>query len=306
VTEATDERIDGQTTMASTSCLMLTYNQEALTVEALRSYESAAWPAPLLLLDNGTGTDGAAARDQFAHRLGHDLRIFGDGTNYGVSGGRNYLAERATSDWLVFVDNDVLFTEELAGFVEELGRSSSDIVLPISLDGDGRVGAAGGTYQAWLSWSRSGYPGAEVEVARRDLERCADWGGGGGCFSVRRSTFEAMGGFDAGQHGLYGAEDIDFCLRARKAGARSRRSASAPVIHLDLGAGADPARKYQTLRKSSAALRSTHGVWITRYPAAWFWYFRRSPRLQSSRRSLGQSAARLRQAASRRRARRRP
>lgn len=300
MTEKTDQRVETGRGIASCTCLMLTNDQKSLTLDALQSYEAMGWPAPLLLLDNGQGADGAAVREKFAHRLGDDLQVFGEATNYGVSGGRNYLAGRATSDWLVFVDNDVLFTEEVASLIDELGHSSSDIVLPISLNLEGRVGAAGGTYQPWLSWSRNGYLGAELEVARRDLDRSADWGVGGGCLSVRRSTFEATGGFDAGQHGLYGAEDIDFCLRARKQGARSRRSASAPVIHLDQGAGADPERKYQTLRKSSAAVRATHGVWITRYPSAWFWYLRRSPGLQHSRRTLVSSATNLGQATRRR------
>jgi GT2 family glycosyltransferase len=268
---------------------MLTNDQESLTLAALQSYEDLGWPAPLLLLDNGKGGDSESVRRRFAHRLGDDLAVFGDGTNYGVAGGRNYLAQRATSDWVAFVDNDVLFTEEAGRFVEELGSSSSDIVLPIILDREGRVWSAGGTYRPWLSWSENGYAGEAVEVARRDLGASADWGAGA-CLAMNRSTFEAMRGFDAGQHGLYGAEDIDFCLRARKAGARSARTALAPVVHLDVGAGADPKRKYRVLAKSSARVRAAHGAWVTRYPSAWFWYLRRSPRLQLPRRLLRGSA----------------
>jgi GT2 family glycosyltransferase len=292
VTETAGQRAEERVATASCSCLMLTNDQAALTLEALQSYEDQGWPAPLILLDNGKGGDSASVRERFAHRVGADLQIFGDGTNYGVAGGRNYLAQRATSDWFLFVDNDVLFTDELTRFVDELGRSQFDIVLPIMLDSKGRVSGAGGTYQRWLSWNRSGYVGADVEVARHDLDRAADWGGGA-CLSVRRSTFEAMRGFDAGQHGLYGAEDLDFCLRARKAGATTRRSAAAPIVHLDAGAGADPVRRYQVLRTASAHLRQAHGVWLTRYPSAWFWYLRRSPRLQAERRLLRSSAARL-------------
>jgi GT2 family glycosyltransferase len=278
--------------LATSSWLMLTNDQTSLTLDALQSYEAVGWPTPLLLLDNGKGGDSESVRERFAHRLGVDLQVFGDGTNYGVAGGRNYLAQRATCDWLVFVDNDVLFTEEVAGLVDELRRSSSDIVLPVILDRGGRVCSAGGTFRPWLSWGRNGYAGADVETARRHLDRYADWGGGC-CLSVRRSTFEAVRGFDAARHGLYGAEDIDFCLRARKAGASSVRSASAPIVHLDAGAGADREQKYKALRKAEARLRAAHGVWITRYPSAWFWYLRRWPPLQRPKRVLWTCAARF-------------
>lgn len=285
MTETADRRVVRRTGLASCSWLMLTNDQASLTLQAVQSFEDAGWPAPLLLLDNGDGGDSASVRERFARRLGEDLRVFGDRTNHGVAGGRNYLAERATGDWLVFVDNDVLFTEDLACFVDELGRSSSDIMLPIILNHQGRVWSAGGTYGPWLSWSRNGYAGADAAVARLDLDKSADWGAGA-CLGMSRSTFEAMGGFDAGRHGLYGAEDIDLCLRARKAGARSERSALAPVIHLDAGAASHPHRKYRVLAKSSARVRATHGVFITRLPSAWFWHLRRSPWLRLPRRLL--------------------
>jgi glycosyltransferase involved in cell wall biosynthesis/GT2 family glycosyltransferase len=271
---------------------MLTNDQETLTVAALQSYEDVGWPAPMLLLDNGAGRDSESVRERFSHHLDHDLQVFGEGTNFGVAGGRNYLARRAASDWLVFVDNDVLFTAEILDFIGELGRSGADVVLPIILSSEGRVWSAGGRYRPWLSWSRSGFSGAAVESARRDLRRNADWGAGA-CLSVRRSTFEALGGFDAGQHGLYGAEDIDFCLRTSKSGGTTARSAAAPVVHLDVGAGADPERRYQHVRKSSARVRAAHGVWITRYPSAWFWYLRRAPGLDPVRRSIRSTGRRL-------------
>ncbi|MGD0081683.1 MAG: glycosyltransferase [Acidimicrobiales bacterium] len=290
MTEEADDRAGSREGLASLSWLMLTNDQEKLTLEALQSYEDAGWSAPLLLLDNGAGGDSASVRERFAHRLGHDLQVFGEGTNLGAPGGRNYLIERANSDWLVFVDNDVLFTEEVALFIDEVVRSSSDLVLPIILGPDGRVCCAGGTFQPWLSWSRNSYVGADVEAARRNLDQGADWGPAA-CLAVRRSTVEAMRGFDAVQHGLYGAADLDFCLRIRKAGGKSVRSAAAPVIHLDVGARSNPARKYQASRKGSARVRAAHGVWITRYPSAWFWYLRRSPRLELPRRWLRRARA---------------
>jgi len=261
---------------------MLTNDQASLTLQALRSYEEQGWSAPLLLLDNGTGDDAAAVREEFAHRLGNDLSVYGEGRNFGATAGRNYLGARATSDWLLFVDNDVLFTDELATFMSELKQSPADIVLPIIVGSDGRVWAAGGIYRPWLSWSSSGYYGAELEAARQHLDRATDFGATA-CLAIRRVAFEKVFGFDAG-YGLYGAEDIDLCLRARKVGAVSARSGVAPVVHLDLGTGVDPMRRYTVLRKTSARLRAQHGVWITRYPSAWFWYLRRSPRLDAPRR----------------------
>jgi N-acetylglucosaminyl-diphospho-decaprenol L-rhamnosyltransferase len=275
-------RADGP--IASVTLLMLTNDQAQLTLQALHSLETQGWPAPLLLLDNGSGADTAAVSEDFAHRLGADLRIFGEGQNLGATAGRNYVSARATSEWLLFVDNDVLFTDEFVPFLSELAQATTDIVLPIIVGRNGRVWAAGGVYRPWLSWSSGGYFGAPVDVARERLDQAADFGATA-CLAIRRSAFDNVLGFDAG-YGLYGAEDIDLCLRARKAGATSIRSAAAPVIHLDLGSGVDPLRRYAALRKTSARLRSQHGLWLTRYPSAWFWYLRRSPRLDGPRRHL--------------------
>jgi glycosyltransferase involved in cell wall biosynthesis/GT2 family glycosyltransferase len=276
------------------SLLMLTCDQEATTLGALQSFEDLGWPAQLLVLDNGSGADAAAIRAAFAERLGNgaedaDLRVFSEGANLGATAGRNYLAARARTEWLLFVDNDVLFNSELLELLDELASTEADIVLPIVLSTEGDVWSAGGIYRPLLSWSSNGYFHAAVADARVDLSRAADWGPSC-CLAMRRSVFEAVRGFDLG-YGLYGSEDIDLCLRARKLGATSTRSATAPLTHLDQGTGKNWAAKLAVLRRTDARLRRQHGVAWARPLGALYWDLRRSQHFEGLRRLLGQPSA---------------
>jgi hypothetical protein len=65
------------------------------------------------------------------------------------------------------------------------------------------------------------------------------------CVLLRRSMIEAIGPLDEGYF-LY-FEDVDYCLRARRAGWRARQAPGARVVHLEGGSG------------PVASLRAAHG-----------------------------------------------
>jgi GT2 family glycosyltransferase len=260
--------------------LMLTCDQPTLTIAALESYDRAGWPAPVILLDNGGGDDAIAVGDAFGSS-DRELNIVRADRNLGVAGGRNFLAAIASSEWLIFVDNDVVFASELGDLVDELRVTEADLVFPIILAPDGRVSAAGGRYRRILSWSSNGHHGCPVATAQLSRTDATDWGGGA-CLIVRRGAFDALGGFDE-RHGLYGAEDLDLCLRAREAGFRATRSLLAPITHLDCGAAADPEERRRRLANAASLVRRRHGVMLAR-PMAYAWYLiRTSPRVRRAR-----------------------
>jgi GT2 family glycosyltransferase len=254
--------------MEHVALLMLTRDQLELTAGALDSYASQGWPATVVLLDNGTGGDAEGVARRFADPR-HDLETVQSRENLGVAGGRNLLARRVSREWLVFVDNDVTFTPELTRALESLTETTADLVFPIVLDREGRVATAGGRYRRWLSWSSNGYHGSSLDEARSSLESAADWGGGA-CLIVRRSVFLELGGFDSG-HGIYGAEDLDFCLRARRRGFKAVRSPHAPVVHLNAMTSIADADRRSSLSRGAALVRQRHGVPLTR-PIATAWY----------------------------------
>lgn len=190
---------------------IMTLNQATLTLACLRSYEQLGWPSHVVLLDNGGGLDASQVKVAFSQRMPDDLTVLIADSNLGVARGRNHLASIVMTEWIAFFDNDTLFTAELLPFFSDLQVTNADLVFPIVLWPDGRVNSAGGRYRPFLSWSSNGYYGSRLSDARKSLECATDWGLGA-AFVVRRECFSDLGGFDT-EHGLYGAEDLDFCLR---------------------------------------------------------------------------------------------
>jgi GT2 family glycosyltransferase len=254
--------------------LVMTFNQEDLTTKALNSLRHCGWPVPVLLLDNGSGADAKLIRDDFQTEVDHDaLRVYDSATNLGVAGGRNHLADLCTSDWLVFCDNDVAFTPELATFVAELHVSRADVMLPVILSTDAKhVWSAGGTYVRWVSWSRNGFHGRLRTTLPADTTASASWGAGA-CLAVRREVFWSLSGFDTG-FAEYGAEDLDFCLRAREAGHVLRRSNSAPIVHFDVRSALPAPTRSRALRSAAARIRQRHGIRASAPLAAAFSWLR--------------------------------
>jgi GT2 family glycosyltransferase len=258
----------------SVGCLILTYRQPALVVDALLSLRQQGWPAEVHVLDNGDGSDAAAVEAEFERERGAGhLTVSVAPENLGVAGGRNWLAERADEDWLLFVDNDVEFTDAIGDFVAELDASPADLVFPVILDATGgRVWSAGGTYRPLLSWSRNGFHGLPPGSVDSDPSVAAAWGAGA-CLAVRAEAMRSLGGFDDG-FGRYGAEDLDFCLRASKAGYELTRSRLAPVRHLDARTSLRGSRRNSSLSAAASIIRRRHAPPAGR-PVQWlFWAIR--------------------------------
>jgi GT2 family glycosyltransferase len=256
--------------MSDVTVGILTFNQLDLTLACLRSYEAQGWPVPVRILDNGTGSDADALTQAFHDRLGDGLEIYSLKENLGVSGGRNFLAERIDSTWVWFVDNDTLFTDELGEFLEDLGHRSEDLIYLMLLDSRGLVLSSGGRYRRILSWSSRGFHNSERSLATQDMEAATDWGTGG-VLCIRGAVFNSLGGFDQAAHGIYGSEDIDLCLRARKEGYRAVRVAFAPVIHLGGGHSIGLTERRAALKAGTQAIQRRHGLPLTR-PLAALWY----------------------------------
>lgn len=148
---------------------------------------------------------------------------------------RNLGAGVADTDYLVFVDNDVLFTE---GWLDRLtacaDETGADVVAPLTCQGlpaHQEIHHAGGDYAEGGDmagfFAQDPAKGRQFEeVMHGHAEKVADWGGRlqrqetgmseFHCALVRRSTFEKLGGLDEGM--LSTKEHIDFCMAVREAG----------------------------------------------------------------------------------------
>ncbi|MGC5616766.1 glycosyltransferase family 2 protein [Georgenia sp. Z1491] len=194
--------------------------------------------ARIIVVDNGSDDDVADAVSGISDRLTLILRDDNDGFAVGCHAG----AEASTASALLFLNPDAVVD---ASAIDTLVRTSD------SHPGAGIVGGRsvlpdGGTdHQSWMGrptmWSAlcfasgasSVFPGSRV----LDPESGRDWLEtsravpvvSGGMMLVEREVWDALDGFDR-SYFLYG-EDVDLCLRARRAGWSPRVTREAIYSH---------------------------------------------------------------------------
>ena len=191
------------------------YNQPAELAQCLAALEASAGPdSEIIVVDDGSTGDTVAADAPTSARV---LRL---ADNAGPAAARNHGARHARGEILFFVDADVIVAP---GAVQHVTRV---------LSGDPTIAAVFGSYDA--------SPRSQSVVSQyRNLlhhfvhqegnpEASTFWAG---CGAVRRSAFEAVGGFDEAYE-RPSIEDVELGYRLRSAGSRIRLVAEAQVTHL--------------------------------------------------------------------------
>lgn len=190
--------------MKKISFLIIAHNRLEQTICCLESLLKFEGGEEILVLDNGSEEPVYSKVIETFSCLG--VKTFKSERNLGVVGGRNLLLGKANGDILVLVDNDVELTcaigkkirENLRdvsiGVYGQRGIMFSDELLPFVVP-DGEVDAIAGFFQ---------------------------------CF--RADLLDEIGMLD-GNFKIYGQEDFDFCLRAKKAGYKIIADSSLPVVH---------------------------------------------------------------------------
>jgi len=157
-------------------------------------------------------------------------RIVSSPVNLGFSGGCYRGARAARGGHLVFLNDD---TEVQAGWLD---------ALLDTVEGDGSIGAVGsrllfddGTIQeagavllrdaSTMTVGRGEPDVAGTYLERRDVDYCS-----AAALLVRRSAWEAVGGFDDRYFPAY-YEDVDLCLSIREAGLRVVYEPRSRVVH---------------------------------------------------------------------------
>jgi glycosyltransferase involved in cell wall biosynthesis len=157
------------------------------TIEALlRDQEQAGIPLEVVVVDDGSD-DGTSGVIRSFEQL-----MFVRTEHMGPGGARNAGAEHATGDVLVFLDSD---DQPLAGWVAQIAAAFDDVSVGFA------TWPAAVTDPRWnktLTWfpDRHG-PDGVLALA--------------GCFGLRRSVFDDIGGYDPA---LRIGENSDLCQRA--------------------------------------------------------------------------------------------
>jgi GT2 family glycosyltransferase len=189
----------------------------------------------VLLVDNGFG-GGRARLDRYAGTV----RVVGDGSNLGFSGGCNLAAREATGEVLVFVNSDAIAQPgSVARLVtvalrQGVGIASGCLRLA---DRPDRLNSAGNPVH-YLGVTWSGHYGEPVADHSDEI---AVPTATGGFFAMRRALWNELGGFPAAYFTYY--EDTELSLRCRLRGLEVVYVPSACADH-DYEFSKNPAKMY--------------------------------------------------------------
>ncbi|MHA3018664.1 glycosyltransferase family 2 protein [Mycobacterium sp. BMJ-28] len=201
---------------------------------------------------------------------GRIARHKSSGSNLGFAKACNDAARAADSHWLLFLNPDARAESPLGGLVRHLGDPDVAVVSPAIVDWHGDEAAFAfalphnplGLMAAWLRALLGRGQPERIQLNRLEPglhEYACDWVLGAAMF-VRRSDFEAVGGFDE-RFFLYW-EDVDLCKVLIARGRRVIASRQSLVRHRKFGSSAgDGRRVFEHRRRSERQYyRKHHGV----------------------------------------------
>lgn len=225
--------------MQPLSVVIVNFRTPDLTISCVRSLlrHRIAAPEDIIVVENASGDDSMAVL-----RAALDCTLvqatenggYGAGVNLGMRHARHELVLCLNPD-TYFTDDDVLSVGRIFDAEPSLGLLGLDLRYP----GGERQFSARRDYSlldVLLRRTRLGRLGPGRRIVDRHLMTdawedgifSADWVMGTG-FVVRRSAFEAVGGMDT-DYFLY-MEDVDLCLRLRKAGWRVAAVPGIELVH---------------------------------------------------------------------------
>ncbi len=205
---------------------MLNWNGRRWLPGCLAALAAQRHPATEVVLVDNASSDDSVEWVRATHPW---VQVMALDENLGFAAGNNRGAAGATTDALVFLNNDTEVDPQWLGALVRAvdadvsrGLVTSKIVYldrPDIVDsaGDGYLRCGGGFKHG------HGQPAAKWSTSREVFGAC------GAAFLIRRPLFEALGGFDETFFMVY--EDVDLSYRARLLGARVWYAADAVVGH---------------------------------------------------------------------------
>ncbi len=228
--------------------VIVAYNSYSDTADCLRSLKAATWPdLSVTLVDNGS-TDGSGDRlrrefPEFSHIVSTHNLGFAGGCNLGIR-----EALKAGADFICLLNNDTLVEP---GFIEPLvARFAAETAGNHLVDadtsrqtGEPRIGVAGGKIfydePGEIIWFAGGVIDRRTGFTSHTGQDQADslaFNEAGpvdyitGClFLVPARLFRSLGLLD--ERLFMYCEEVDFCLRARRAGYRSYYEPASVIRH---------------------------------------------------------------------------
>lgn len=229
--------------------VILTWNDGARLDTALASaLASEGVDVNVIVVDNGSDPPAAVISDL-------RVRLVRNRANRGVAAGRNQGVAAGTAPLVCLLDSDArLHPQTLAHMAGALCDDGVALAAPV-FTGQDPEASAGRAPHTLRKLARalnltSSYGG--VRRRRSSSQWDVDFAIGA-CQLFRRSAYDQVDGID--ETFFYGPEDVDFCLRLRKAGYRIVQVAGASCDH-------PPRRRF---RRVLTRRGLEHGWAISRY-----------------------------------------
>ena len=262
-------RVTRVETVTRISAVILNYRTPGDTLQAVRSLlASSRRPDEILVVDNDVVESAREAMAPF----GADVTYVHTGRNLGFSGGVNVGIRAALergADSVLLVNSDSVVSSDCVGRLEQALRDdwSAGIAGPLvaSQSAPDRVASLGISYNKSTGRMRQlgvGNPVPQHPADSRSVDAVS------ACLMlIRRDVFSAIGLFD--EDYFFSFEDIDFCLRAKRAGFSTIVAERAVARHeggRSLGA-TSPRRFYFAARNHLRLARQTAkgAVWPARF-----------------------------------------
>ncbi len=206
------------------SIVVVCWRSAALLAKLIASIERHLGTAPeLVVVENASGDDVKAA----AHAYGGPLQVLELEAPVGFGAASNAGVEACNGRTVVLMNPDCELRDDGLAALADIASRRMALAGPrlVNRDGTRQPSASGPPTGAW-PWLGAILPGAlqprrllaRTEAWRLDEEAEVGWLTGA-CLAAPRDLLLALGPFDP-QIALY-AEDLDLCLRARRAGAPS-------------------------------------------------------------------------------------
>jgi GT2 family glycosyltransferase len=238
----------GAATQGSVSVIVVAWQSGPDLTRCLSALAGQTLPPLEILLVDNASTDGAP---EAAMREVPGITLVPAGANLGFAAGVNLGARQAQGEWLALVNPDAFAAVDCFGCRQAMADA------PGRLDGLGDVMSLPGIpYRGGYGLPDPG-PVAEGEC----FSAC------GGAMLIRRSLFEALGGFDEDLF-MY-CEDVDLGYRIRLAGGACRVIPDAVVDHVGSastgGAGSDFASFHGARNRIRVFIKDTPPLlfWLT-------------------------------------------
>jgi len=223
-------------TAPAVSAVVVSYNTRDLLLECLHSLQAVTPPIETIVVDNASADGSAdAVRRRFPA-----ARLVASEDNLGFAKANNIGIRAARAPYVLILNSDAAVRP---GSIETLrsildSRPDVGIIGPRTVGADGTIQISFGPdltpWNEWRQRRRVHAVKARDPAALRLAEAAASaehepaWVSGS-CLMARRDLLERLGGFDEGFF-LY-EEDVDLCVRARKAGARVLFTPRAEIVH---------------------------------------------------------------------------